>query len=135
MKLVTRACRRILSDSPWSVVPVDRIDLPDSNGQTVRLSSFWVDRPALIILWRHFGYECGIDRASMLQNEHDGYISRPERAALFAEMYELPAIPILCDPDFEVYEDLWARQVQAIAARPLRGTRRFTRCQQSSPHA
>lgn len=106
----------------WSKIPLQVGDkapdseLPDSDGQVCKLSSYWQDRPALILFWRHYGCGCGIGRAGMLNNEYDAYVEaganvfvigqgEPERAAAYAKKYELPDIPILCDPEFKTYEE------------------------------
>jgi len=106
----------------WSKIPLQVGDkapdseLPDSDGQVVKLSSYWQDRPALILFWRHYGCGCGIGRAGMLNKEYDEYVEagasviiigqgEPERAAAYAKKYELPDIPILCDPKFKTYEE------------------------------
>ena len=105
----------------WTRIPLqvgDRapsFELPDSRGKVVELESFWSDRPALILFWRHYGCGCGIDRAHLLKEEHDGYTGaganlviigqgEPPRAAAYAEKYDLPPVPILSDPAFRVYK-------------------------------
>jgi len=104
----------------WSKLPLQvgdpapDFELPDSSGGLVNLKGFWSDRPALLLFWRHYGCGCGIDRASRLQKEYDNYISaganiviigqgEPERATAYAMKYNLPPIPILCDPELRVY--------------------------------
>ena len=105
----------------WTQIPLqvgDRApdyELLNSQGKTVKLSSFWVGKPALILFWRHYGCGCGMDRAKRLKGEYDGYVQaganplivgqgEPERALDYAKKYELPPVPILCDPEYEVYE-------------------------------
>ena len=105
----------------WNKIPLQvgdeapDFELPNSDGQLVKLSSYWQDRPALILFWRHYGCGCGIDRAGMLQTEYDAYSEaganvliigqgEPERAAAYAKKYELPDVPVLCDPEFRTYE-------------------------------
>ena len=105
----------------WTKMPVQvgddapDFELPDSNGHMVKVSSYWQDRPALVLFWRHYGCGCGIDRAGMLTKEYDAYRNaganvliigqgEPARAAAYAEKYKLPALPILCDPEFRSYE-------------------------------
>ncbi len=104
----------------WDSIPLQVGDeapdlvLPDSQGNMVRLSEHWQDRPALLLFWRHYGCSCGIDRAALLNEEFDAYMEaganvaivgqgEPERAAAYAEQYNLPDLPILCDPEFESY--------------------------------
>ena len=89
----------------WSKIPLQVGDkapdseLPDSDGQVVKLSSYWQDRPALILFWRHYGCGCGIGRAGMLNNEYDAYVEaganvcvigqgEPEGPAAYAEQFE-----------------------------------------------
>ena len=95
--------------------PAPNFELPDSSGKAVNLRDFWRDRPALVLFWRHYGCGCGMDRARRLQDEYDDYVAaganvviigqgEPERAAAYAEKYGLPPVPILCDPEYRVYE-------------------------------
>lgn len=105
----------------WSKLPLQvgdaapDFELPDSSGKLVNLRDLWSDRPALLLFWRHYGCGCGMDRASRLQQEYDDYVAaganvviigqgEPERAAAYAEEYGLPPVPVLCDPEFRVYE-------------------------------
>jgi peroxiredoxin len=105
----------------WSEIPLqvgDRapdFELPDSSGRLVKLSTYWKDRPALVLFWRHYGCGCGIDRAAMLKKEFSAYREaganvliigqgEPERATAYAQKYELRDLPILCDPEFSSYE-------------------------------
>ena len=104
----------------WTELPLQVGDqakdftLLDSHGNSVRLSDFWKDRPALIIFWRHFGCGCGVDRNKRLQGEYDSYVEKganviiigqgePERSSAYAEKYKLPPVPILSDLDHNVY--------------------------------
>ena len=105
----------------WTTIPLQvgdeapDFELPDANRQMVKLSSFWHEKPATILFWRHYGCGCGIDRAGMLQKDYYEFKDagaetliigqgEPERAAAYAKKYELPPMPVLCDPDFKVYE-------------------------------
>ena len=105
----------------WSGIPLQvddqapDLEMPNSEGEVVRLSSYWQEKPALIIFWRHYGCGCGIDRAGMLQRDNKAFKEagaqvviigqgEPERAAAYTAKYELPPIPILCDPEFVAYE-------------------------------
>ena len=45
--------------------------LLDSLGNSVNLSDFWKDRPALIIFLRHYGCGCSVERSKRLQSEFD----------------------------------------------------------------
>lgn len=89
--------------------------LLDSSGESVKLSAYWRDKPTLIIFWRHYGCSCGIDRAGRLLKEYDDYMAaganvvvigqgEPERTAAYAQKYNLPPVPVLCDPNYEVYQ-------------------------------
>lgn len=95
--------------------PAPNFELLDSTNRRVSLKEFWRDKPALVLFWRHYGCGCGIDRAARLNNEYDDYIraganvliigqGEPERAAAYSKKYNLPPVPIMCDPDFGVYE-------------------------------
>ncbi len=95
--------------------PAPDFEILDANGRMQNLSSFWSERPALILFWRQYGCGCGVDRAKRLQQEYDDYIAaganiviigqgEPTRATHYAEKYNLPPVPILCDPDYHVYE-------------------------------
>ena len=105
----------------WTEIPIQvgdkapDLELADSDGRMVQLSSFWREKPALILFWRHYGCSCGFDRASMLKKDYEAFKDaggevliigqgEPERAAAYAKKYELPPISILSDPDFKAYE-------------------------------
>ena len=104
----------------WTKIPLQMGDaapdfeLLDSSGNKVKLSSFWNDKPALLLFWRHYGCSCGRDRAARLREEYPKYIElganvvvigqgEPERAAVYAEKNRLPC-PVLCDPAYQVYQ-------------------------------
>lgn len=89
--------------------------LPDSTGTNHQISEFWNTKPLLLIFWRHYGCGCGMDRARRLREEYDGYVKsnanialvgqgEPARAAAYSQKHELPPVPILCDPAYQVYE-------------------------------
>ena len=105
----------------WTSIPLQiedqapEFELPDQNGETIALSSFWKDQPALILFWRHYGCGCGVDRAKRLINEYEDYQNakanvviisegEPRRSAAYARKYKLPEVPILSDPPSKVYE-------------------------------
>ncbi|TFH38046.1 MAG: AhpC/TSA family protein [Anaerolineales bacterium] len=105
----------------WDRVPLQVGDqapdhtLLDTQSNRIPLKSLWKEKPALIIFWRHYGCSCGVDRANRLISEYDAYREaganiviigqgEPERTAAYAKKYHLPAIPILCDPEYQVYE-------------------------------
>jgi peroxiredoxin len=90
------------------------LELVDSTGETVRLSRFWQDGPALLLFWRFFGCSCGAERSERLRKEYEDYVAagakvvligqaEPWRAAVFAQEQGL-VCPILCDPDYEAYQ-------------------------------
>jgi peroxiredoxin len=112
--------RRGPSRLRWTKLPPqpgDRapdLDLQDMTRKPVHLRNFWHERPALVLFWRQYGCGCGIERASRLQEEYQSYIDagahvviigqgEPERARAYAQKYNLPACPILCDPEFRAY--------------------------------
>lgn len=104
----------------WDAIPLQNDDnapsfsLPDQTGNMVNLNSFWKDKPALIIFWRHFGCSCGVDRAGRLKNEFQDYLDananiviigqgEPERSTAYAQKYDLPDVAILSDPSYQVF--------------------------------
>ena len=104
----------------WTKIPLQvgdtapDFELLDSSGNKVKLSSFWNDKPALLLFWRHYGCSCGRDRAARLQEEYAKYIElganvivigqgEPERATAYAEKNKI-ACPVLCDPTYQVYQ-------------------------------
>ena len=104
----------------WNKIPLQAGDsapdfeLQDSRGNKVNLNQFWESKPALILLWRHYGCSCGRERAARLMNEYNDYLKlganvvvvgqgEPLRAAAYAEKNKIPC-PVLCDPTFKVYE-------------------------------
>jgi hypothetical protein len=60
--------------------PLRRGDLaPDvevvaEDGSRVMLSTFWSRGPALVILWRHLGCGCGLERAEQLKAQYAAYL-------------------------------------------------------------
>jgi len=104
----------------WTKIPLQvgdsapDFELLDSFGNKITLSSFWNDKPALLLFWRHYGCSCGRDRAARLQDEYSKYIElganvvvigqgEPERAAAYAEKNKITC-PVLCDPTYQVYQ-------------------------------
>ena len=94
--------------------PAPDFELPDSSGNIVHLSDFWRSGPALLLFWRHYGCSCGMRRAQRLASEYTEYVKaganvvvigqgEPERAALYASKNKIHG-PVLCDPQFKVYE-------------------------------
>jgi len=104
----------------WTKVPLQVGDLaPDfelqgTSGKLVHLRDFRGNGPALMLVWRHYGCSCGIDRAHRLQNEYADYIKlgasvvvigqgEPERSKDYSQKHGIPC-PVLCDPTYRVYE-------------------------------
>jgi peroxiredoxin len=100
------------------------LELTGEDGQPVALSTHWSRKPALVILWRHLGCGCGLDRAGQLQRDYPGYISAglevvvvapgdPERVAVYKEKYGVPA-PMLADADYSTHTSFglghWSRE-------------------------
>jgi peroxiredoxin len=122
----------------WTSTPLQVGDaapsftFPDATGRMLALDSFWKDRPALLLFWRHFGCSCGIDRSRRLREEHPHYLAlganvviigqgEPERATAYAVRYDLPPTPILCDTEaraFEAYGLLEGRPSQILFDAP-----------------
>jgi len=94
--------------------PAPDFELPDSNGVPLRLSSFWSDKPALLIFWRHYGCSCGIRRTELLRAEYSDYVKQganvvvvgqgePERTTYYIKNHNLPGT-FLCDPTYMAYQ-------------------------------
>ncbi len=84
-----------------------------TDGSTVRLSSLWTDAPALVLLWRHLGCGCGLERAQRLIEEYQGYAysglnvvivahGEPERVARYKEQNEIQAT-MLADREYAAH--------------------------------
>lgn len=103
----------------WTSMPLQVGDeapdltLRDETGEAVRLSTFWAQGPALLLFWRHWGCECGLDRLTRLREEHAALVDaganvvivgqgEPERAAWYAEAFD-PPCPVICDQDGSAY--------------------------------
>jgi peroxiredoxin len=89
------------------------VELLAEDGSPVALSSFWSERPALVILWRHLGCGCGQDRARRLASEFQGYVDAglqvvvvapgdPQRVAAYREKYGVVA-PMLADREYAAH--------------------------------
>ncbi|MGH2788626.1 MAG: redoxin domain-containing protein [Actinomycetota bacterium] len=83
--------------------------LVDHEGRDRALSSFWNEKPALVLFWRHYGCGCGIDRAARLRDEMNAYRDagaevvvvgqgEPERAAAYRDQHGIDC-PFLCDTE------------------------------------
>jgi len=86
------------------------LELTAEDGSRVMLSEHWSTRPALVMLWRHLGCGCGIERIERLQSEYEAYRSAGldcvvvapgdiERVVAYKARYELPT-PVLADPEY-----------------------------------
>jgi peroxiredoxin len=93
--------------------PAPEVEVVDEEGATVPLSSVWAKRPALVLLWRHLGCGCGIERAERLEQEYRSYLdsglevaivapAEPARVAAYKERYRV-AVPILSDPGYTAH--------------------------------
>lgn len=100
------------------------MDLVDETGNTVQLSRTWSDGPALVMLWRHLGCGCGLDRISRLETEYEGYLASGlnvvvvapgdlERVLAYKERYGLQP-PVLADPAYRTHRAYglshWSRE-------------------------
>jgi peroxiredoxin len=103
----------------WQELPLQGGDaapdltLLDSDGVRTPLSSLWMERPALLLFWRHWGCGCGTDRAARLATEHAKLVEAgatvavigqggPGRAAWYREAFGLPC-KVLVDDDESAY--------------------------------
>ncbi len=86
------------------------VEVFDESGSSVSLRSMWSDRPALVLLWRHLGCGCGMDRNQRLQEELPAYVAaglnvvicapaEPERIAIYREAYGVP-VSMYSTPDY-----------------------------------
>jgi peroxiredoxin len=94
--------------------PAPEVEVVDEEGATVPLSTIWAKGPALVLLWRHLGCGCGLERAERLQAEHQSYLdsglavaivapAEPARVAAYKEKYRVP-VPILSDPGYTAHK-------------------------------
>lgn len=105
----------------WTQIPLQIGDkapdftLLDQRDRAQRLSSFWEEQPALVIFWRHFGCECGIERAERLMQEMSTYKEvgadvviiaqgEPQRSAFYATTVGLGNTTILSDTARKAYD-------------------------------
>ncbi len=90
------------------------MELTAEDASRVMLGSHWADRPALVMLWRHLGCGCGLERLERLKDEHPQYedagmaavVVAPgeiERVLAYKERYGLP-VPVLADPDYATHK-------------------------------
>lgn len=100
------------------------MELTDEEGNRVRLSESWSERPALIMLWRHLGCGCGLERIRRLQDEYQRYLDaglevvvvapgERERVVAYKEKYGLQP-PALADPEYRTHRAFglshWSRE-------------------------
>ena len=89
------------------------IELTAEDGSRVMLSTHWSAKPALVMLWRHLGCGCGIERIAKLKEEVDEYTAAGldavvvapgeiERVIAYKERHNLP-VPIMADPDYATH--------------------------------
>ncbi|MEX1125793.1 MAG: redoxin domain-containing protein [Acidimicrobiia bacterium] len=89
------------------------LELMGEDGSPVALRSYWSQKPALVILWRHLGCGCGLERAEQLGRDYPAYVAagldvvvvapgEPERVAAYKEKYRVPA-PMLADRDYSTH--------------------------------
>jgi peroxiredoxin len=90
------------------------VEVLDVGGAPIALETWWQERPALVLLWRHLGCGCGTERAQRLQDEYQGYLDSglgavivapgdPERVGAYQERNQIPA-PILADPGYRAHK-------------------------------
>jgi peroxiredoxin len=89
------------------------VEVSATDGSPVMLSSLWANGPGLVLLWRHLGCGCGLERAERLGDEYQGYVDAGlnvaiiapgeiERVAAYKEKYGLPAT-MLADPGYQTH--------------------------------
>lgn len=90
------------------------MELTAEDGSRVMLSTYWGGQPALVMLWRHLGCGCGVDRIERLKDEIDDLLGAGlapvvvapgeiERVRAYKEKYGLPT-PILADPEYATHK-------------------------------
>lgn len=100
------------------------LELTAEDGSRVMLSEFWNEQPALVMLWRHLGCGCGIERINRLGNEYDSYVESGlnvvvvapgdiERVLAYKDRYGLP-VTALADPEYTTHKAFglshWSRE-------------------------
>jgi peroxiredoxin len=90
------------------------LELTAEDGTRVMLSEHWATRPALVMLWRHLGCGCGVERIERLKSEYEAYKSAGldcvvvapgeiERVVAYKDRYGLPS-PVLADPEYTTHQ-------------------------------
>jgi peroxiredoxin len=103
----TRRTWSELPPQPGDLAP--DLELLDTDGRPVRMSTLWSDGPAVLLFWRHWGCGCGTGRAELLIEQHPQLIGAggnvvviglgdPGRAAWYRSAYSVPC-PVLVDGD------------------------------------
>ena len=100
------------------------LELTAEDGSRVALSDYWDRQPTLVMLWRHLGCGCGLERIGRLREEYDSYVTSGlnvvvvapgeiERVVAYKKRYDLPA-PVLADPDYRTHKAFglshWSRE-------------------------
>ena len=100
------------------------VELTREDGSRVMLSSFWSRKPALVVLWRHLGCGCGLERAEQLQRQYQEYLDAGlevvvvapgdlERVLRYKAKYGVPA-PMLADEEYSTHRAFglghWSRE-------------------------
>jgi len=91
-----------------------KVEVFDAAGAAVELSELWDGRPGLVLLWRHLGCGCGVERAQRLKAEYQGYVEAglnvaivapgdAERVAAYKDRNQIPA-PMLSDPGYTAHK-------------------------------
>ena len=100
------------------------LELTAEDGSRQMLSTHWAQGPSLVMLWRHLGCGCGIDRIARLKTEVDEYrdagldvvVVAPgeiERVLAYKERHELP-VSVMADPEYTSHKAFglshWSRE-------------------------
>jgi peroxiredoxin len=104
--------------------PAPDLELLTEDGSKVMLSTSWSKKPALVILWRHLGCGCGLERAELLRDQYRDYLEAGlavvvvapgdrERVLRYKDQYGLP-VPVLTDEDYATHRAFglghWSRE-------------------------
>ena len=107
------------------------LELTDESGERVKLSGFWENGPALVMMWRHLGCGCGLKRIDRLSEEYQRYLDaglevvvvapgERERVLAYKEKYGLLP-PALADPEYRAHRAFglshWSRE-QVLYGQP-----------------
>ena len=100
------------------------LELTAEDGSRQMLSAHWSRQPTLVMLWRHLGCGCGINRIARLKTEIDEYreagldvvVVAPgdiERVLAYKERHELP-VAVMADPEYTTHKAFglshWSRE-------------------------